>query len=297
MQRVYLVPHDPRWAEAFAREAAAVKDALGGALSEIHHIGSTAISGICAKPIIDLLGATKALALLDANVARLEALGYEAMGEFGIAGRRYFRKTDSAGERTHQIHVFETSSPQIARHLAFRDFLRAHPDCAREYDALKQRLAAANPNDISRYTDGKDEFIREVDAQAAVWVAMRPTFRVHGLDHVQLAMPAGQEDRAREFYVGILGLTEIPKPANLARRGGAWFAGGTLRVHLGVEADFRPARKAHPAFLVEHLAAMIQHLQQKGVAVITDEPLEGYRRVYVADPFGNRLELLEPAVS
>ena len=123
------------------------------------------------------------------------------------------------------------------------------------------------------------------------------TFRVHGLDHVQLAMPSGGEELARAFYSGLLGLTEIPKPPNLAKRGGAWFEGGTLRVHLGVEADFLPARKAHPAFLVEHLDAIDRHLREAGVAVVTDEPLEGYRRLYVSDPFGNRIELLEPIIS
>lgn len=123
------------------------------------------------------------------------------------------------------------------------------------------------------------------------------TFRVHGLDHVQLAMPSGGEVLAREFYSGLLGLTEIPKPPNLAKRGGAWFEGGTLRVHLGVEADFRPAKKAHPAFLVQHLDAISQHLRQAGVTVVTDEPLEGYHRLYVSDPFGNRIELLEPVTS
>lgn len=124
-----------------------------------------------------------------------------------------------------------------------------------------------------------------------------PEFRVHGLDHVQLAMPAGEEARAREFYCGVLGLTEIPKPPNLAKRGGVWFEGGTLRVHLGVEVDFRPARKAHPAFLVHHLEAIAQHLHREGIAVIADEPLEGYNRIYVSDPFGNRIELLEPVSS
>ena len=119
-------------------------------------------------------------------------------------------------------------------------------------------------------------------------------FRVHGLDHVQLAMPAGQEDAARKFYAGVLGLTEIPKPPNLAKRGGVWFEGGTLRVHLGVEAEFRPAKKAHPAFLVEELGALAEYLKRAGVAAVTDEPLEGYERIYVADPFGNRIELLEP---
>ena len=127
---------------------------------------------------------------------------------------------------------------------------------------------------------------------------MNPSdFRVHGLDHVQLAMPAGEEGRAREFYIGVLGLTEVPKPANLAKRGGAWFESGTLRVHLGVEADFHPAKKAHPALLVEHLDAMTQHLPRAGVTAVTDEPFEGYRRIYVSDPFGNRIELLEPVSS
>jgi catechol 2,3-dioxygenase-like lactoylglutathione lyase family enzyme len=119
-------------------------------------------------------------------------------------------------------------------------------------------------------------------------------FEVHGLDHVQLALPPGQEAQARAFYAGILGLTEVPKPANLAKRGGVWFEGGTLRLHLGVEADFRPAKKAHPALLVRNLAALTQHLQRSGVSVVTDEPLEGYDRIYVSDPFGNRIELLEP---
>lgn len=122
-------------------------------------------------------------------------------------------------------------------------------------------------------------------------------FRIHGLDHVQLAMPAGEENVAREFYSGILQLSEIPKPANLARRGGVWFAGGALRLHLGIEADFHAARKAHPAFLVQNLDAIIRHLQQAGVIVVSDEPLEGYNRIYISDPFGNRIELLEPVGS
>ena len=118
-------------------------------------------------------------------------------------------------------------------------------------------------------------------------------FRIHGIDHVQLAMPAGEEAVARTFYAGILGLKEIPKPENLVQRGGVWFASGDLRIHLGIEADFRPARKAHPALLVERLDALTQHLHRSGIAVVSDETLEGYDRIYVADPFGNRIELLE----
>lgn len=119
-------------------------------------------------------------------------------------------------------------------------------------------------------------------------------FRILGLDHVQLAMPAGLEPVAREFYSGVLGLSEVPKPANLAKRGGVWFEGDSLRVHLGVEQDFRPAKKAHPAFLVHDLPALIRHLERAGISVVNDEPFEGCDRIYVSDPFGNRIELLEP---
>ena len=118
--------------------------------------------------------------------------------------------------------------------------------------------------------------------------------RVRGIDHVQLAMPAGREDEARAFYDGLLGLAEQPKPPNLAARGGCWFGAEGVQLHLGVEDGFRPARKAHPALLVDDLPALVRRLQEAGVAVVEDEPLPGYDRVYVADPFGNRLELLEP---
>ena len=114
-----------------------------------------------------------------------------------------------------------------------------------------------------------------------------------GLDHVQLAMPAGEEPRARSFYCDVLGLVEEQKPANLAGRGGVWFRGGALRLHLGVEADFRPAKKAHPALLVRGLADLMARCQASGFPPVRDEPLEGFDRVYVSDPFGNRIELLE----
>jgi catechol 2,3-dioxygenase-like lactoylglutathione lyase family enzyme len=114
-----------------------------------------------------------------------------------------------------------------------------------------------------------------------------------GLDHVQLAMPAGKEAIARDFYSGVLGLVEEPKPANLAVRGGVWFRGGSLRLHLGVESDFRAARKAHPAILVRGLVDLADRCRAAGHPPMTDEPLEGFDRVYVFDPFGNRIELLE----
>jgi len=117
---------------------------------------------------------------------------------------------------------------------------------------------------------------------------------VRNLHHVQLAMPKGKEDHARQFYAGLLGIPEVAKPEHLAARGGCWFERGELRVHLGVEEEFRPARKAHPAFLVEGLPELAEQLRHGGYLVIDDEPLEGFERVYVNDPFGNRIELLEP---
>ena len=117
---------------------------------------------------------------------------------------------------------------------------------------------------------------------------------VQRIDHVQLAMPAGAEARAREFYQGILGIAEVPKPPDLARRGGCWFESGPVKIHLGVESDFRPARKAHPALIVTDLRALAERLRAAGYALRDDEPLEGYDRLYVDDPFGNRLELMQP---
>ena len=118
--------------------------------------------------------------------------------------------------------------------------------------------------------------------------------QITAIDHIQLAMPRGRESDARAFYEGVLGIPEAQKPPNLAVRGGCWFARGSLKVHLGVEADFHPARKAHPAFLVEDLPSLVAKIAAAGFHVTTDEPLDGYNRVYVDDPFGNRLELMEP---
>lgn len=120
--------------------------------------------------------------------------------------------------------------------------------------------------------------------------------KVVALDHVQLAMPPGREADARAFYTDLLGIPEQPKPPHLAKRGGCWFERGALKIHLGVEKDFVPARKAHPALVVEDLPALVSSLKRAGHRVVEDEPLEGYDRVYANDPFGNRLELMEPVV-
>jgi catechol 2,3-dioxygenase-like lactoylglutathione lyase family enzyme len=116
---------------------------------------------------------------------------------------------------------------------------------------------------------------------------------VLALDHIQIAMPAGQEDAARAFYTGVLGLREQEKPAHLAPRGGCWFESGSIKIHLGVDPGFSPATKAHPAFLVQDVATMTEKARASGFRVVADEPLEGYERSYVYDPFGNRIELMQ----
>ena len=118
---------------------------------------------------------------------------------------------------------------------------------------------------------------------------------VIGLHHVQLAAPRGSEAALRRFYGDVLGMVEAPKPAALAARGGVWFRSGALELHLGIEDDFRPARKAHPGLLVDDLTAFAERLASYGVAVEWDDRFPGYRRCYVDDPHGNRIELLEPS--
>jgi len=115
---------------------------------------------------------------------------------------------------------------------------------------------------------------------------------VVGLDHVQLAIPAGGEDQARAFFAGLLGMTEVPKPANLSASG-CWFTGGAVALHIGVDPDFRPQAKAHPAFLVEDLAGLRVRLAAAGCVIRDDKPVEGYVRFFTEDPFGNRIELME----
>jgi catechol 2,3-dioxygenase-like lactoylglutathione lyase family enzyme len=112
------------------------------------------------------------------------------------------------------------------------------------------------------------------------------------IDHVQLAMPRGQESAARAFYSGVLGMTELPKPEELATRGGCWFASGDVQLHLGVEDDFRPARKAHPALLCRDFRALLARLRECGATIREDDAIPGTQRAFVDDPFGNRIELI-----
>jgi GrpB-like predicted nucleotidyltransferase (UPF0157 family) len=164
-----VVPHDPRWKMAFEDEAKAIRHVFENLPVQVHHIGSTAIPGILAKPIIDLLGMVSTLADADAKARALESLGYEAMGAYGIEGRRYFRKIDSNGTRTHHLHVFEEDSPNVERHLAFRDYLIAHPEVAQEYSSLKERLTRGGAPNWDAYLGGKDPFVSRIEPQAVNW--------------------------------------------------------------------------------------------------------------------------------
>jgi catechol 2,3-dioxygenase-like lactoylglutathione lyase family enzyme len=112
------------------------------------------------------------------------------------------------------------------------------------------------------------------------------------LDHVQLAMPGGQEAVARTFFCGVLGMTEIPKPPELAKRGGCWFQGGAVQIHLGVEQDFRPAKKAHPALRCRNYDTLLANLAAAGISFEEANDIPGVRRCHVHDPFGNRIELV-----
>lgn len=169
---IQLAPHDPDWACAAAAEGAAITDALQGLAVTVHHIGSTSVPGLIAKPILDLLLEVGDLAALDARGGDLIALGYEALGAFGIPGRRYFRKDSAAGRRTHQLHAFATGSEGARRHLAFRDYLRAHPEIAGEYGALKERLVAQS-RDPEHYIDGKEGWVQATEAASLRWAAAR----------------------------------------------------------------------------------------------------------------------------
>jgi len=118
--------------------------------------------------------------------------------------------------------------------------------------------------------------------------------KILSIEHVQLAVPIGAEEKARNFFINILGFHEIPKPAELAKRGGAWFKSESVQLHIGVESDFRPARKAHPAFLVDDLDGLIAKAREAGYETDTSQPpLDGYKRAHIFDPFGNRIELMQ----
>jgi len=166
--RYTFMPYSPEWPHEFEREAERLRALLGEEIVTIHHIGSTSVPGLDAKPIIDLMPLVHDITRIDSYTDRMTAAGYHAWGEYGLPGRRYFTK--DAGEfRTHNIHIYAANDPDVARHLAFRDYLRAHPAGQQEYVAIKRTAYAQHPADINAYNDSKNDWIKRVERLALAW--------------------------------------------------------------------------------------------------------------------------------
>lgn len=164
---VTVKKYDPDWIEDFKTESQAINQQIGEFINHIHHIGSTAVPELMAKPIIDIMLDVKSVKALDNQSSKLEDLGYQPMGEFGIKGRRYFRK--GGDNRTHQIHAFKQGDANLLRHLAFRDYLINHKRIAEQYGHLKVEIAERCKNDIEKYSKEKDSFIKHYEAVAIEW--------------------------------------------------------------------------------------------------------------------------------
>lgn len=162
IRKIEVVEYDPRWPELFEMEAKRIKECLGNNCVEVHHIGSTSIPGLNAKPVIDMLSVVRNIQEVDQAIKAIESLGYEAKGESGMAFRRYFQKGKI---RTHHLHVYQESDPEISRYLKFRDWMRSHPSDAKNYSQLKLELVKKFPYEILQYCNGKDAFIASIDAK------------------------------------------------------------------------------------------------------------------------------------
>jgi GrpB-like predicted nucleotidyltransferase (UPF0157 family) len=169
--KVELLDHNPEWAEMARQEAARFSAALGqdSRLITVHHIGSTSIPGIVAKGVIDLMPEVTAVEWLDQMQSRLEGAGYQFWGEYGIKGRRFCPRNGEHGWRCANVHCYASGDPELIRHLAFRDYLRAFPDKAREYQEMKRACAARHPQDAHAYTDCKADWITRLLGLALVW--------------------------------------------------------------------------------------------------------------------------------
>ncbi|TXK76125.1 GrpB family protein [Paenibacillus sp. N3.4] len=168
---VMVSEYNDDWKQKFSEESQKITDIFGNELVDIHHIGSTSVPGLKAKPIIDIMPVVKDIKKIDSLNEQMTGLGYECMGELGMKGRRYFRK--GGDNRTHQVHVFQRDNNEdITRHMAVRDYLRTHPDEANRYGDLKESLAKRFPRDIEAYMDGKDAFVKELERKALNWYKM-----------------------------------------------------------------------------------------------------------------------------
>ena len=168
MRNIVVVEYASEWPEKFAAEARRLRDTLTSVLIAIHHIGSTSVPGLAAKPTIDILAVVRCLNELDTRNDAMIDLGYEPRGEFGIVGRRFFAKGSDACH-THHLHAYEAGHPEIEAHLDFRDYLGVHPDQALIYVELKAKLAERHRNDIEAYIEGKAPLVREILENARQW--------------------------------------------------------------------------------------------------------------------------------
>ena len=171
--RVDVVPYSAAWPESARRRIEQLTGQLDAVVYGVHHIGSTAVPGLAAKPIIDLMPVAADLSLIDDAVPVLERLGYRSWGELGISGRRYFTRDTGSGTRVAQLHCFAQGSPHIERHLAFRDYLRAHHAVASAYQIEKQRCSDLHPRDSHAYSDCKADWIARVEVEALRWYRSR----------------------------------------------------------------------------------------------------------------------------
>lgn len=167
MRKVEVVEHSNDWKKQFEEEAKLIRSIFTSEIVAIHHIGSTAVAGLAAKPIIDILAEVRDIEKVHTYNDRMITLGYVPKGENGLPGRRYFQK--GGDKRTHHVHIYEAGDDEIERHLVFRDYLREHPQAIKEYGTLKVELAKQYPYDISAYIDGKDSFVSEMEQKAIRW--------------------------------------------------------------------------------------------------------------------------------
>ena len=162
---VEVVDYDESWRDAFERVRQDLELALGSAALAVHHIGSTSVPGMRAKPVIDVLVEVSELELIEQRMPAFAALGYQARGDYGIPGRLYFSRSATGDRLPVHVHAYRRGDPQVARHLSFRDSLREHPEMAREYSELKTSLAAAHAHDRDAYQAGKADFIAAVESR------------------------------------------------------------------------------------------------------------------------------------
>ncbi len=167
-RHVDVVPYRDDWPAQFKKEADALRHIFQDQLVSIYHFGSTAIPGTSAKPIIDIMLTVRQIESADELTPRLAALGYHAVGEYGISGRRFFYK-GTEDLRSHHLHIYQYDNPHILRHIAFRDYMRSHPISARQYSRLKEQLALQFQDDMDSYITGKSDFVKEQEQQALTW--------------------------------------------------------------------------------------------------------------------------------